>query len=67
MIQKMPLFFSIGDTRLAKRCFVADFFGNPSMNLISGEIISNESGPAFHSMGVNIELPENIPVRNRDP
>ena len=28
------------------------------MNLISGEIISNESGPAFHSISVNIELPE---------
>ena len=27
--------------------FVADFFGSPSMNLISGEVVTNQAGLAF--------------------
>ena len=38
--------------------FVADFFGSPSMNLISGEVVTNQAGLAFHSIGLNIDLPK---------
>ena len=38
--------------------FVADFFGSPSMNLISGEVATDEKGKAFHSSTLDITLPE---------
>jgi len=38
--------------------FVADFFGNPAMNLIEGEFVQNGSGVEFRSDSFNIPLPE---------
>jgi lactose/L-arabinose transport system ATP-binding protein len=38
--------------------FVADFFGSPSMNLISGEIVGENGAPAFRSPRISIALPE---------
>jgi len=38
--------------------FVADFFGSPSMNLIAGEIVGENGGPAFRSPRIAIALPE---------
>ena len=38
--------------------FVADFFGNPAMNLIEGEFVQNGSGVEFRSASFNIPLPE---------
>ncbi|HIC60567.1 MAG TPA: ABC transporter ATP-binding protein, partial [Rhodospirillales bacterium] len=38
--------------------FVADFFGSPSMNLISGEVVTDEKGKAFRSLILNIDLPD---------
>jgi lactose/L-arabinose transport system ATP-binding protein len=38
--------------------FVADFFGSPSMNLIAGEIVGENGGPAFRSPRISIALPE---------
>lgn len=38
--------------------FVADFFGNPAMNLIEGEFVQNGSGIEFRSDSFNIPLPE---------
>lgn len=38
--------------------FVADFFGNPAMNLIEGEFVQNGAGVEFRSDSFNIPLPE---------
>lgn len=38
--------------------FVADFFGNPAMNLISGEFAQNGSGSEFRSDSFTVPLPE---------
>jgi ABC-type sugar transport system ATPase subunit len=37
--------------------FVADFFGSPSMNLISGSIVSTRNGPRFQGPGLTLDLP----------
>jgi ABC-type sugar transport system ATPase subunit len=37
--------------------FVADFFGNPAMNLIEGEFVQNGAGAEFKSDIFNIPLP----------
>ena len=38
--------------------FVADFFGNPAMNLIAGEFVQNGAGMDFRSDSFSISLPE---------
>jgi len=38
--------------------FVADFFGNPAMNLIEGEYTNNGSGAEFRSSAFTVPLPE---------
>jgi len=38
--------------------FVADFFGNPAMNLVEGEFVAGASGLEFHCSQFNIPLPE---------
>jgi ABC-type sugar transport system ATPase subunit len=38
--------------------FVADFFGSPSMNLVSGEIIGENGAPQFRSSSFSIALPK---------
>ncbi len=38
--------------------FVADFFGSPSMNLLSGEIVSENGGPVFRSPQLTARLPQ---------
>jgi ABC-type sugar transport system ATPase subunit len=38
--------------------FVADFFGNPAMNLIEGEFRQNGAGAEFHSDSLTLPLPE---------
>ena len=38
--------------------FVADFFGSPSMNLISGEISNTDAGKVFQSLIFNVDLPK---------
>ena len=38
--------------------FVADFFGNPAMNLIEGEFVQNGGGSEFRSPDFTIPLPE---------
>lgn len=38
--------------------FVADFFGNPAMNLVEGDFVAGTSGLEFHSSQFNIPLPE---------
>ena len=38
--------------------FVADFFGSPSMNLISGEISNTDAGKVFQSSIFNVDLPK---------
>ena len=37
--------------------FVADFFGSPSMNLISGSVRKSNGGPAFEGAGISLPLP----------
>ena len=37
--------------------FVADFFGSPSMNLVSGEIAADNGGPCFRSPHFSLALP----------
>ncbi len=37
--------------------FVADFFGNPAMNLIEGEFVQNGAGAEFHSDIFDVPLP----------
>ena len=37
--------------------FVADFFGNPAMNLVEGEFVAGANGLEFHSSQFNIPLP----------
>jgi len=38
--------------------FVADFFGSPSMNLVSGEIVQDGAGASFRSANFNVTLPD---------
>lgn len=38
--------------------FVADFFGNPAMNLVEGEFVAGTNGLEFHCSQFNIPLPE---------
>tara|TARA_R110002110_G_scaffold395138_2_gene609561 strand:+ start:52513 stop:53589 length:1077 start_codon:yes stop_codon:yes gene_type:complete len=38
--------------------FVADFFGNPAMNLVEGDFVAGASGLEFHCPQFNIPLPE---------
>ena len=38
--------------------FVADFFGNPAMNLIEGEFVQNGSSAEFRSDSFTVSLPE---------
>ena len=38
--------------------FVADFFGNPAMNLIEGEFVQNGAGVEFRSDSFAVPLPE---------
>ena len=38
--------------------FVADFFGNPAMNLIEGEFAQNGAGAEFRSESFTVPLPE---------
>jgi ABC-type sugar transport system ATPase subunit len=38
--------------------FVADFFGNPAMNLIEGEFVQNGAGAEFKSDSFTVSLPE---------
>jgi len=38
--------------------FVADFFGNPAMNLIAGEFVQNGGGSEFRSADFTVPLPE---------
>ena len=38
--------------------FVADFFGNPAMNLVEGEFVAGANGLEFHCSQFNIPLPE---------
>jgi multiple sugar transport system ATP-binding protein len=38
--------------------FVADFFGNPAMNLIEGEFAQNGAGAEFRSDSFTVSLPE---------
>ena len=38
--------------------FVADFFGSPSMNLISGKVDNSNGAPAFTGYGIDFTLPE---------
>ena len=38
--------------------FVADFFGNPAMNLIEGEFAQNSAGAEFRSESFTVSLPE---------
>ena len=40
--------------------FVADFFGSPSMNLISGEISNTDAGKVFQSLIFNVDLPKSF-------
>ena len=40
--------------------FVADFFGSPSMNLISGEISNTDAGKVFQSSIFNVDLPKSF-------
>lgn len=37
--------------------FVADFFGNPAMNLVEGDFVAGANGLEFHSSQFNIPLP----------
>jgi ABC-type sugar transport system ATPase subunit len=37
--------------------FVADFFGSPSMNLVSGEIVADNGAPCFRSPHFSLILP----------
>ncbi len=37
--------------------FVADFFGSPSMNLISGSLRRSNGGPVFEGAGISLSLP----------
>jgi ABC-type sugar transport system ATPase subunit len=37
--------------------FVADFFGNPAMNLIEGEFVQNGAGAEFRSESLTVPLP----------
>jgi ABC-type sugar transport system ATPase subunit len=38
--------------------FVADFFGSPSMNLVSGEIVRDGKGPRFRAERFEMALPD---------
>ncbi|MDA0785171.1 MAG: ABC transporter ATP-binding protein [Proteobacteria bacterium] len=38
--------------------FVADFFGNPAMNLVEGEFVAGANGLEFHCSQFKIPLPE---------
>ena len=40
--------------------FVADFFGSPSMNLVSGEVVAKDGGARFHATGFEVALPEHV-------
>jgi ABC-type sugar transport system ATPase subunit len=37
--------------------FVADFFGNPAMNLVDGAVVAGDSGPMFESDIFTVPLP----------
>jgi ABC-type sugar transport system ATPase subunit len=40
--------------------FVADFFGSPSMNLVSGEVVRTEAGMRFRSARLDLALPDTL-------
>jgi multiple sugar transport system ATP-binding protein len=42
--------------------FVAEFLGSPAMNILSGEVVLTDSGPAVEARGIRLPLPPAAPV-----